>query len=122
MRITPQASITAPPKKQRGHTAPKAPLISVDQAGRYRVAHLLAVLGISHATLYAGLKPTPGETTTRYPKPDGWDGKFPYWNTSTIRAYLMRDNKCNQLHCACTGGHHGSTARGHAAQGEDDER
>ena len=47
-----------------------------------RCAHVLAILGISHATLYAGLK------TGRYPKPDGKDGKFPWWRTSTIRAFL----------------------------------
>jgi predicted DNA-binding transcriptional regulator AlpA len=82
MSTTHQTSITAPPKKQRGHTAPKAPIIGLDQPGRLRVAHLLAILGISHATLYAGLK------TGRYPEPDGRDGKFCYWKTSTIRAFL----------------------------------
>jgi hypothetical protein len=76
------------PKKQIGHTAPKAPIISLDQPGRLRVAHLLAILGVSHATLYAGLKPKPGETTTRYPVPDGRDGKLPWWHTNTIRAFL----------------------------------
>jgi predicted DNA-binding transcriptional regulator AlpA len=88
MSITPQPSVTALPRRQRGHTAPKAPIISLDQPGRLRVANILAILGISHATLYAGLKPKPGQTTTRYPKPDGRDGKFPYWKTSTIRAFL----------------------------------
>jgi hypothetical protein len=88
MSNTYQTSIVAPQKKLRGHTAPKAPIISIDQPGRLRVAHLLAIFGIAHATLYAGLKPKPGETTTRYPKPDGRDGKFPYWKTGTIRAFL----------------------------------
>ena len=78
----------APPKRQRGHTMPKAPVISLDQPGRLRVAHLLAILGIAHQTLYAGLKLKPGETTTRYPVPDGRDGKFPYWKTGTIKAFL----------------------------------
>ena len=52
------------PRKQRGHTTARAPLIGLDQLGRLRVAHLLALLGISHTTLYAGLR------TGRYPPPD----------------------------------------------------
>jgi hypothetical protein len=80
--------ITGLPKKQPGHTTPKAPIISLDQPGRLRVAHLLAILGVSHGTLYAGLRPKPGETATRYPKPDGRDGRFPYWKTATVKAFL----------------------------------
>jgi hypothetical protein len=49
-----QAAVTAPPRKQRGHTAPKAPIIGLDQYGRLRVAHLLAILSVSHAHFYAG--------------------------------------------------------------------
>lgn len=78
-----QTSVTPPPRRQRGHTMARAPLISLDQPGRLRVAHLLAILGISHSTLYAGLK------TGRYPQPDGRDGKLPYWRTTgTIKAFL----------------------------------
>ena len=88
MYTTQQASTTAPPKGQRGHTQARAPVIGLDQDGRLRVCHLLAILGVSHATLYAGLKPKPGEMTTRYPLPDGRDGKFPYWKTAAIKAYL----------------------------------
>ena len=73
------------PKKQRGHTRPRAPVIGLDQPGRLRVAHLLAILGISHATLYAGLK------TGRYPKPDGRDGKFPFWKTESHPCVLGRE-------------------------------
>ena len=75
-------NIAARPKTQRGHTMPKAPVISLDQQGRLRVAHLLAILGCSHSHFYAGLK------TGRYPLPDGRDGKFPWWRTSTIKAFL----------------------------------
>ena len=82
MNTTQQTSITAPPKKQRGHTAPKAPIISLDGPGHLRVANLLALFNVSHATFYAGLK------TGRYPQPDGRDGKFPWWWTSTIKARL----------------------------------
>lgn len=68
--------------KRAGHTRPKAPSISLDMPGRLRVAHIMALLGISHSTLYAGIK------TNRYPQPDGRDGKFPYWRTTTIREFL----------------------------------
>ena len=68
--------------KKSGHTRPRRPEISLEETGRLRVANLLAILNISHATLYAGLQ------TGRYPKPDGRDGSFPYWMTSTIKAFL----------------------------------
>ncbi len=69
-------------QKQIGHTRARPPMISLDQPGRLRVGNLMAILNISHATLYAGLK------TGRYPKPDGRDGNFPYWNTASIRNFL----------------------------------
>jgi hypothetical protein len=68
--------------RQRGHTRPRQPIISLDQEGRLRVANMLAILNVSHSTFYAGLK------TGRYPAPDGLDGKIPYWATSTIRCFL----------------------------------
>ena len=79
-----QASAYTLQKKQRGHTTPKAPTISLDQPGRLRVANLLALFNVSHTTFYLRLKK--GE----YPQPDGrdGDGKFPYWKTSTVRAFL----------------------------------
>ena len=67
--------VTTPPK-QRGHTRPKAPTIGLDQDGRLRVAHVLAILGVSHSTLYAGLVMKDGKPS-RYPQPDGYDGKLP---------------------------------------------
>ena len=60
----------------------RAPRISLEQSGRLRASNLLAVLGISHSTLYTGLK------IGRYPKPDGRDGKMPFWHTQTIREFL----------------------------------
>lgn len=85
----PQLPATAQaPKRQRGHTMPKSPSIQPSQLGRYRVAHVLAVLGVSHSTFYAGLKPACGGTASRYPPPDGYDGRLPYWKTSTIKALL----------------------------------
>lgn len=68
--------------KRPGHTRPRQPEISLEQTGRLRVSNLLAILNVSHSTLYAGVK------SGRYPKPDGRDGSFPYWNTLTIKTYL----------------------------------
>jgi len=79
--------VMSPPK--RGWRVPKAPVIGLDQVGRLRVAHLLAILACSHSTLYAGLR------TGRYPKPDGYDGKFPYWMTTTMKAFLEGLAACN---------------------------
>lgn len=70
------------PAKKNGHTKAKAPTIKLSEPGRLRVSNIMALLGISHSTLYAGIK------TGRYPKSDGRDGKFPYWNTSTIMKFL----------------------------------
>ena len=69
-------------RKKLGHTRPRQPEISLDQPGRLRVANLLAIFNVSHSTLYAGVK------RGRYPSPDGWDGNFPFWKTSTIKKFL----------------------------------
>ena len=68
--------------KKSGHTTAKAPTIPLDQPGRLRVSHLMSLLGVSHSTLYAGIR------KKRYPAPDGHDGRMPYWGTETIRQYL----------------------------------
>lgn len=69
--------------RKSGHTKPLPPTIALDQPGRLRVANVMALLGVSHSTLYAGLK------SGRYPAPDGYDGPMPYWLTATIRDFLM---------------------------------
>jgi hypothetical protein len=69
-------------RKKSGHTFPRQPVISLADVGRLRVANLLAILNISHSTLYAGLK------VGRYPPPDGRDGNLPYWMTTTILHFL----------------------------------
>ncbi len=61
---------------------PKAPEISLSQPGHLRVANLMSLFGVSRTTLYAGVN------AGRYPEPDGKDGRLPYWNTETIRAWL----------------------------------
>lgn len=83
--INRKAEQSAPtPKKSSNHTRAKAPVIDLSQDGRLRVAHAIALLGISHSTFYAGLK------SGRYPKADGRDGKFPFWHTSTFRPLMGR--------------------------------
>jgi predicted DNA-binding transcriptional regulator AlpA len=66
----------------RGHVAPRSPLISLDSPGRLRTAHVLALCGIAHSTLYMRLK------AGTFPPPDGRDGGLNYWHTETIRHYL----------------------------------
>ena len=69
-------------QKQRGHTLPRAPIVPLDQPGRLRVANLLALFNCSHTTFYDRMK------QGVYPKPDGRDGRVPFWKTSTIKAIL----------------------------------
>jgi predicted DNA-binding transcriptional regulator AlpA len=67
---------------RNGHTRPVAPVLDLNGPGRLRVAHLLALLGVSHSTLYSRIK------GGHFPPPDGYDGSMPYWKTSTIRPLL----------------------------------
>ena len=70
------------PAKHYSHVQPRAPVIDLDGPGRLRTAHVLALCGISHSTLYARLK------LGAFPPPDGKDGMMNYWNTVTIRIHL----------------------------------
>jgi hypothetical protein len=70
-------------RKRNGHIQAKAPTIGLDQPGRLRVCHLLCLFSVSHSTLYDGIK------TGRYPKPDGRDGRMPWWHTDTVRLALQ---------------------------------
>lgn len=75
--------VTTPVKKAPAKTTkPQAPEISLSQPGRLRVANLMSLFGIARTTLYSGIN------SGRYPKPDGKDGRIPYWNTETVRKYL----------------------------------
>ncbi len=62
---------------------PVAPLISIDQPGRLRFANLMALLGVSHQTIYSRI------ARGDIPPPDGYDGKLPFWYCSTIRPLLV---------------------------------
>lgn len=79
---TAAAKSTSPRKGQRGHATPLPVPDGLSGFKRLRVGHLMNLLAISHATLYARLQ------TGSIPKPDGKDGKRPYWTTATIRAFL----------------------------------
>jgi predicted DNA-binding transcriptional regulator AlpA len=70
--------------RRSGHTRPRAPIVSLDQPGWLRVGNLMAILGVSHSTLYQGMK------DGRYPMPDRRDGSRPVWNTETVKAFLQR--------------------------------
>ncbi len=88
LELTPQGKVKGffkkarPKKVSAKQLKPKAPEISLAQPGHLRVANLMSLFGVSRTTLYAGVN------AGRYPKPDGKDGRLPYWNTETIRAWL----------------------------------
>ena len=71
-----------PKRRQRGHVLPAAPIISLATPGRLRTAHVLALCGISHSTMYVRQK------EGAFPKFDGKDGPHNFWNTKTIRDFL----------------------------------
>jgi len=83
IRRSPKAALTKPTRSGRSscHVLPRPPVISLDCPGRLRTAHVLAIFGISHSTLYAKMK------SKTFPRPDGKDGMV-FWNTETIRALL----------------------------------
>ena len=79
---TPTPKDSGPKKKQKGHTLPRVPELSLNEPGRLRVAHMQALLGgISHTAFYSR------RDAGRVPPYDGNDGR-PYWKTSTVKAFL----------------------------------
>lgn len=68
--------------RQRGHVKPRMPVIDLNGPGRLRTAHVLALAGLSHSTLYDRIK------KGKFPKPDGRDGGLNYWNTCTMLNHL----------------------------------
>lgn len=83
-------AVTAKPKKPRKPRGPNAPRPPVDLTydGRLYSADLVAVLRVSKATLWNGLKPDE-QGRSRFPQPDGRDTPHkPYWLASSIRKYL----------------------------------
>lgn len=76
-------SASSQPANRSSHVKPRSPVIDLNGPGRLRTAHVLALCGISHSTLYTRLK------AGSFPQPDGKDGGLNYWNTLTIRQYLQ---------------------------------
>ncbi|RYF30967.1 MAG: hypothetical protein EOO23_03870 [Comamonadaceae bacterium] len=76
MQHTDSAALATRPRRR-----PIPPIISLDQPGRLRIANLMALLSISHQSVYVRLR------TGKIPPPDGNDGR-PYWNTATIKQLL----------------------------------
>ena len=70
--------------RQRGHVMPRRPVIDLSGPGRLRTAHVLALVGVAHSTMYKRLKAADGS----FPTPDGKDGGLLYWDTSTVRDFL----------------------------------
>jgi len=77
----------SPPTKQRGHVKPRNPIININNLGRLRSGHVLALCGFSHSTLYSRMK------NGLFPLPDGKDGGLNYWNTQTIKCYLQNQSE-----------------------------
>jgi predicted DNA-binding transcriptional regulator AlpA len=77
-------------KPQRGHVLPRAPQIDIRTPGRLRTAHVLAILSISHSTLYNRLR---GGTV---PPPDGRDGGQNFWRTETILDHIHASSETVQ--------------------------
>ena len=76
------ASTTGTDKSKLGHAKALPVPNDLSDLRRLRVGHVMSLLSISHATLYARLQ------TGTIPKPDGRDGRRPYWRTATIRTLL----------------------------------
>jgi hypothetical protein len=55
---------------------------NLEQFARLRVKDLTRLLAVGHTQFYAGLK------SGRYPRPDGRDGKRPYWTVRSVREFL----------------------------------
>lgn len=71
-----------PVRRKNGHTKPALPTIDINGPGRLRVKHVLALFAVSHSTLYSWM------AQGKFPKPDGHQGRMPFWNTDTIRLML----------------------------------
>ena len=63
-------------KAGRGHTKAKMPPIPIHMPGRYSTAHVLAVSGWSHSTLYKRME------QGLFPRPQK-DGSMNFWPTTS---------------------------------------
>lgn len=75
--LTPDSSSRAQTRSRA-----KPPIIDLNQPGRLSVGNMLALFNVSAATFYDGMK------SGRYPQPDGYDGRKPFWKTATALVAL----------------------------------
>lgn len=59
---------------------------------RLHAKDFIRLLAIGHTAFYAGLK------ANRYPPPDGYDGKRPYWFQKTAYDFLSNSNGRGDCH------------------------
>ena len=78
-------------KKAKPRPSAKKPAMTVYEDGRYWIANLAFVLNVSRQTIYVKMK------EGSYPKPDGHDGRRPYWMTSTVRSYMEKSGYSGNL-------------------------
>jgi predicted DNA-binding transcriptional regulator AlpA len=57
----------------------RVPQMSLTDYGHLHVCHLMHLLHCSRQTIYTRVR------QGTLPKPDGMDGRRPFWNTKTIR-------------------------------------
>lgn len=72
-------------KPRNGHTRPMAlTFTDLSKPGRLRTGHMMTLFSVSHSTLYKQIK------SNVIPKPDGKDGKRPYWLHESVRPFLQK--------------------------------
>ena len=64
------------------HRRARAPLMRLDEFGRLSLANLMYLFQCSHQTVYDRIR------RGKYPGPDGYDGRRPFWQTSTVLPYF----------------------------------
>jgi predicted DNA-binding transcriptional regulator AlpA len=73
---------TDPSDKRSGHSKALTPPTELRELARLRVGHVMELFALSHSSLYKRMQ------SGAIPRPDGYDGKRPYWRVSTIRRFL----------------------------------
>lgn len=80
------ASVKSEPKAKprNGHTRPMTlTFVDLSKPGRIRIGHMMTLFSVSHSTLYKKIQ------IGAIPKPDGKDGKRPFWLTETVLDVLQ---------------------------------
>lgn len=84
-----QSSKPANKEKRNHHTKASTTEIDLDKPGQLRIADLMAILEVSHSTIYDWLNRKNMRARAHpLPPPDGYNREKPWWNTSTIKAFI----------------------------------